>query len=78
MEEIGLMVLKSGTKFEEKLIFCFKNDKNLGNFDPSTKRSKKTCTLTGPFCAKYTTFDVKKYRRVIFHDTEVMQNLKKN
>ena len=26
--------------------------------------------MTGPFCAKYTTFDVKKYRRVIFHDTE--------
>ena len=33
------MILKSGAKFEEK-IFCFKNDKNLMNFDPGTKKSK--------------------------------------
>ena len=26
--------------------------------------------MIGPFCAKYTTFDLKKYRGVIFHDTE--------
>ena len=62
MEGICLMIPKCGAKFEEKLIFCFKNDKNLVNFDPST--------LIGPFCAKYTTFHLKKYRRVIFHDTE--------
>ena len=36
-----LMIPKSGVKFEEKLIFCFKNDKNLVNFDQSTKKSKK-------------------------------------
>ena len=41
MEEICLMIPKSGAKFEEKLIFCFKNDKNLVNFDLSTKKSKK-------------------------------------
>ena len=41
MEEICLMIPKGGAKFEEKLIFCFKNDKNLVNFDPSTKESKK-------------------------------------
>ena len=35
------MTLKSGEKFEEKLIFGFKNDKNLVNFDPSNKKSKK-------------------------------------
>ena len=34
------MTLKSDTKFEEKLICCFKNDKNLVNFDPSTQKSK--------------------------------------
>ena len=33
------MTLKSGSKFEEKLIFCFKNDKNLVTFDPSTEKS---------------------------------------
>ena len=35
------MILKSVAKFEEKSFFRFKNDKNLVNFDPSTKKSKK-------------------------------------
>ena len=35
------MTLKSDAKFEENLICCFKNDKNLVNFDPSTFRSLK-------------------------------------
>ena len=26
--------------------------------------------MIGPFCAKYITFDLKKYRGVVFHDTE--------
>ena len=67
MEDLCLVIPKSGAKFEEKLIFCFKDDKNLVNFDPSTKKSKKLCTLIGPSCAK---FDLKKYRGVIFYDTE--------
>ena len=29
----------------------------------------KICTLICPFCAKYITFDLKKYRRVILNDT---------
>ena len=41
MEELCLMIRKSGAKFEEKLSFCFKNDKNLVNFDLSIKKSKK-------------------------------------
>ena len=41
MEEISLMIPKSGAKFEEKLFFCFKNNRNLVNFDPSTKKSKR-------------------------------------
>ena len=44
MEEIYVMIPKSGAKFEENLIFCFKNDKRLVNFDASTKKSKK-CAL---------------------------------
>ena len=59
------MHYESGAKFEEKLIFCFKNDKYLVNFDLSTKKSKKICTLTGPFCAKYTTFDLKSTKECI-------------
>ena len=38
---INLMILKSDAKFEEKLICCFKNDKNLVNFDLRTQKSKK-------------------------------------
>ena len=41
MEKLSLMIPKSGAKFEEKLIFRFKNDKNLVNYDLSTKKSKK-------------------------------------
>ena len=57
---------EGGAKFEEKLIFCFKNDKNLVNFDLSTKKSKKNCTFIGPFCAKDTMSDLKKYKGVYF------------
>ena len=35
------MIPQCGAKFEEKLIFCFKNDKNLVNLNPSIKKSKK-------------------------------------
>ena len=35
------MTLKSDTKFEEKPIRCFKDDKNLVNFDPSTGKAQK-------------------------------------
>ena len=35
------MTLKSDAKFEEKLICCSKNDKNLVKFDPSTQKSQK-------------------------------------
>ena len=55
------MTLKSDARFEEKPICCFKNDMNLVNFS-------KICTLTGPFSAKYITFDLKLYREVVFHD----------
>ena len=35
------MILKIDGKFEEKLIFCFRNDKNLVKFDLSTCKSPK-------------------------------------
>ena len=35
------MTLKIDAKFEEKLIFCFKNDKNLVKFDLSTPKFPK-------------------------------------
>ena len=54
------MTLKSDAKFEEKLIFCFKNDKNLVDFDLSPQ-ILKIRTLTGSICVKYITFDLNKY-----------------
>ena len=64
------MILKIGAKFEEKPNCCFKNDKNLVNFDPSTQKLKNNWTLICPFRANYITFYLKKYRGVICHDTE--------
>ena len=44
------MTLKNGTKFEEKKkIFCFKNDKNLANFNPSIQKPKKIALWLVPF-----------------------------
>ena len=60
---------KSNATFEEKPICCFKNDENSVNFDLSTQFSN-ICTVICPFCPKYITFDQKKYRGVIFNDTE--------
>ena len=63
------MTLKSDAKFEEKSFFCFKNDKISWILIRQLK-SLKVCTLIGPFCANNIMFDLKKYRRVILHDTE--------
>ena len=43
------MILNSGAKFEGKPTFCFKNGKNLVNFDPSTKKSKRFALWLVPF-----------------------------
>ena len=40
-EELCLITLKNDAKFGEKPICCFKSDKNLANFDPSTRKSQK-------------------------------------
>ena len=66
----GVMTMKSDVKFEEKLTCCFKSDKNLVDFDPSTIKVSQICYLIGSYCAKYLMFDLKKYRGAIFHDTE--------
>ena len=63
------MTLKSDAKFEEKLICCFRNDKNLVNFDLSTQNSQNfhfDCFLLCIAC----NVDLKKGRGIIFHDTD--------
>ena len=42
------MTLKIDAKFEEKLIRCFKNGKNLVKFDSSTQKSTKSALLFAP------------------------------
>ena len=53
------MTLKIDAKFEEKLTFYFKNNKNLVKFD-------KTCTLICSYCAKYLMFDLKSTEELSF------------
>ena len=64
------MTLKSDAKFKVKLNCGFKYDmKDLVNFNPTTQKSE-SFTSMGYFCPKYMRFELKKYRGVIFHDTE--------
>ena len=64
------MKLKRDTKFGEESTCRFKIDiRNLTNFDMSTGVSKMF-PLMGSFWAKYILFELKKYREVIFHETE--------
>ena len=65
------MTLNSDAKFEEKLNYCFKNNNNLVNFDPSTQSLKNfhfDWSLSGKV---YNVWYKKKYRGVIFHDADV-------
>ena len=70
-EELSVMTMKKCAKFEGELTCHFKADmKNLTNFDPSTWKSQKFSFLMGSFSAKYILLELKKYREVIFHETE--------
>ena len=57
------MILKCDRKFEGKQICFFKSDNNLVNFDPITQSLHS-------FHANYITFDLKKYRGVLFYDNK--------
>ena len=64
------MTMKSDAKFKEKLTYDFKYDmRNLLNFHPTTQKSENVTSMSY-FCPKYMRFELKKYRGVIFHDTE--------
>ena len=74
---IYLMILKSDAKFSEKSICCFKNDKNLVNFDPSTQKSKKSTLWLIPFVQSWTK---KKEKRTcgFENDTRNLANFRQN
>ena len=57
-------------KILRKTDLLFQKWQQFGEFWSEYSKVSKMCTLIGPFCAKYITFDLKKYRGVIFHDTE--------
>ena len=64
------MKLKINAKFREKMTCGFNYYmKNLVNFHLTTQKSENF-TLMRCFCPKHIMFELKKYRGVIFHDTE--------
>ena len=48
----------------------FQKWQEFGENWPEHSNVSNICTLTGSFCAKYITFDLKEYRGVILHKTE--------
>ena len=64
------MTLKSDAKFKENLACGFKYDmRNLVNCHLTNQKSENVTSM-GHFCPKYMKVELKKYREVIFHDTE--------
>ena len=57
-------------KIWRKTDLLFQIWQEFGEFWPEHSKVPKICTFIGSYCAKYLMFDLKKYRGVIFHDTE--------
>ena len=57
-------------KTSSKTNLLFQKWQEFGQFWSEHSKVSKIRSLIGPFCAKYITLDLKKYRGVIFHDTE--------
>ena len=62
---------KDWCKIWRKTNFLFQKWQEFGEFWSEHLKVWKICTLIDPFCAKYITFDLKRYRGIIFHDTGV-------
>ena len=72
------MTLKIDAKFEEKLIFCFKNDKNLVKFDLSSPSLQSFHFHLFLLCKVFSFWPKKVQRSYLSGHWRVMQNLKKN
>ena len=57
-------------KIWRKKDLLFQKWQKFGEFPSEHSKLSKICTFIGPFRAKYITFHLKKYRGVIFRDTE--------
>ena len=69
---------KEWCKIWIKTYFCFKNDKNLVNFDPSTKKSKKFALWLVPSVQSIQRLTYKNTKEYISWHWRFMQNLKKS
>ena len=61
---------KEWCKVWRKTDLLFQKWQEFGEFWPERSKVSQISSLIGPFCAKYLMFDLKKYRGVIFYDTE--------
>ena len=77
-EELWFMNLKIEAKFGEKLVFCFKNNRNLVNFDLSTKSLKNVHFHWFLLCKVFNVWPTKVQRSYLPWHWRVMQNLNKN
>ena len=57
-------------KIWRKTDLLFQKWQEFGEIWPEHSKVSKTCTFICSYCAKYLMFDLKKYRGVIFHNTE--------
>ena len=68
-EELCIMTMKVDAIFKEKVTGGLKNDtRNLPNFHVSSRKSENL--HFNSFCRKHIKFQMKKYRRVMSHDTK--------
>ena len=61
-----------------KANLLFQQWQEFGEFWSEHSKVSKICILIGCFHAKYIAFDLKKYRRVIFHDTAELCKIRRN
>ena len=62
--------LEEWRKIWWKTDLLFQKRREFGEFWPEHSKVSQICTLIGSYCARYLMFDLKKYRGVIFHETE--------
>ena len=72
------MTLKIDAKFQEKLICCFKNDKNLVNFDPITRKSHNLHFHWFLLCKVFNVWTEKVQRSYLSWHWRLIQNLERN
>ena len=69
---IGVMshYSEGGCKIWREIDLLFQKWQEFGEFWSKHSQVSKICIFISSYCAKYLKFDLKKYRGVIFHDTE--------